>query len=87
MAELVVIASFRTRLDADLAKAALESRSIPAMVMADDAGGFQPHLLWGSGGVYLNVRAEDEERARQVLEGVEAPRSGRQKRRRVRGVQ
>ena len=63
--ELVVVKTFLTRVDADLAKSALESAGIAAMVRPDDAGGTRPGLWMG--GVGLLVRAEDANDARKIL--------------------
>jgi len=63
--ELVVLKTFLTRIDADLAKAALESAGIEAVVGADDVGGTKPSLWMG--GVTLLVRAEDQHDARKIL--------------------
>jgi hypothetical protein len=40
--ELVVVRTFLSRIDADLAKGALESAGIEAIVGADDMGGTRP---------------------------------------------
>ena len=58
--EIVVVKTFLNRMDADLAKGALEAAGIHAMVRADDAGGTRP-TLW-MGGVALLVRADDREK-------------------------
>jgi putative signal transducing protein len=63
--ELVVVGTFLNKIDADLAKDALEAADIESMVSADDAGGMRPHLWMG--GVRLLVRAEDAELASKVL--------------------
>ena len=55
----------RVILDADLAKGALESAGIEAIVRPDDAGGVRPNLWMG--GVGLLVRAEDLKDAKQIL--------------------
>lgn len=64
-AELVVVKTFLSRIDADLAKGALEAAGIDAMVRADDAGGTRPGLWMG--GVALLVRVDDQEEARKIL--------------------
>jgi hypothetical protein len=66
MTDLVVIATYLTGFDADLARTALESAGVDCMVRADDCGGLRPHLWMG--GVELLVRREDRERAEEVLE-------------------
>jgi hypothetical protein len=64
-AELVVVATFLNRIDAELAQGALEAADIKAIVSADDAGGLRPGLWLG--GVRLLVRAEDAEEAGAIL--------------------
>lgn len=64
MHDLIRVATFSNRLDAELAQAVLESNGIRASVEIDDAGTMLPTL--GGGGVY--VRAEDEAAAREALE-------------------
>jgi hypothetical protein len=63
--ELVVVKTFLTRIDADLARAALESAGIAAVVGADDVGGTRPSLWMG--GVTVLVRAADQHDARRIL--------------------
>ena len=63
--ELVEVASFPNRIEAEMARGALEAAEIESVVSADDAGGLRPHL-WLSG-VRLLVRAEDAERALELL--------------------
>jgi hypothetical protein len=67
-ANLVVVRAFGTRPEAEMAKGALESAGIDAMVQADSAGGMRPHLAWASGGFKVLVREEDAVEAREVLE-------------------
>ena len=64
--DLVVIRTFGTQLDAEVAKSALEAANLDAMIKADDAGGVQPGM-WAGNGVELLVRAEDAERAKEIL--------------------
>jgi hypothetical protein len=66
--DLVVVRTFPNHFDADVAKSALEAADIESMVRVDDAGGMYPGVL-GKGGVELLVRAEDAERADEVLTG------------------
>ena len=68
-AELVVIRSYPTMIDAELAKTALESVGIDAMVRSDNEGGQSPGLTFARGAELL-VRAGDVEAAADVL-GVE----------------
>ncbi len=67
-AELVVVQSFSTLSEAEMAKSALESAEIESTIQADSAGGMRPHMAWSSGGFKLLVRADDEAEAQQVLE-------------------
>jgi hypothetical protein len=66
--DLVVVGTFLTRPDADVAKSALEAARIDSMVLADDAGGVQPGL-WEGRGVAVVVNREDEQAARDILRG------------------
>jgi len=65
--QLVIVKTCLSRIEADLAKSALEAAGIKAMVRADDAGGTRPGLWMG--GVAVLVRAEDQAHAAKVLEG------------------
>jgi hypothetical protein len=64
--DLVAVRTFLSRIEAELARSALEAAEIDAMVQADDAGGTQSGL-WLARGVRLLVRAEDVCRAEDVL--------------------
>jgi hypothetical protein len=44
--KLVLVATYGTRAEADLAKGALEDAGFPAMVQADTAGKTREHLSW-----------------------------------------
>ena len=63
---LVVVQTFTSRPEADLAKSALDAANIQAMVLGDDAGGVQPGT-WESRGVAVVVNREDESAARDIL--------------------
>jgi hypothetical protein len=65
-AELVVVGTFWNHIQAELAQGALEAGGIESMISADDAGGLRPHLSMTMG-VRLLVRAEDAEKAGNVL--------------------
>jgi len=65
--DLVVIRRFPDRIEADLARSALEAAGIESLVRADDMGGTRPHM-WVSEGVDLVVRAENLAAAREVLD-------------------
>jgi hypothetical protein len=66
--ELVVVQTFNSRPEADVAKSALDAANIQAMVLGDDAGGVQPGT-WESRGVAVVVNRADESAARDVLNG------------------
>ena len=63
---LVVVRTFGNRFEADLAKSALDAADLESLIRADDAGGTRPGM-WAGNGVDLLVRAEDEERAAEIL--------------------
>lgn len=65
-----VVGTFLTRVDAELARSALEAEEIDATVAADDAAGMRPHL-WLSG-VRVWVRSTDAARAKAILQAAEA---------------
>jgi hypothetical protein len=62
---LVVVGTYFTEVDADLARTVLEAEGIDCMIRGDDCGGVSPQL-WMHG-VALLVRSEDFERARAIL--------------------
>jgi len=65
--KLVVVQSYGSRPEADLAKGALEDAGIQAMIQADTAGGMREHLAWSGAGFQILVREEDAKAARDVL--------------------
>jgi Putative prokaryotic signal transducing protein len=65
--DLVVVQSFGTRAEADIALGILESSSIEAMMQADTAGGMRQHLAWSGLGFRVLVREEDVAMARDLL--------------------
>jgi Putative prokaryotic signal transducing protein len=65
---LVVLKAFATQMEADLAKSALASAGIAAMIQADSVGGMRPHIGWSTGGYRLLVREDDEDNAREILQ-------------------
>lgn len=67
MDELVCVATFTSRMDAELAQAVLESQGIRASVEVDDAGSMLPPLAGAGAGVF--VHAADESAAREALDG------------------
>jgi hypothetical protein len=65
-AELVVVRSFGDRIEAEMARSALEAAGIRSMVRGDDCAGLRPHMSLGSG-IELIVRAMDRAKALEVL--------------------
>jgi hypothetical protein len=69
--KIVTVEIFATRNAAEIAATKLEAHGIECLVKADDAGGMYPNLAL-AGGVRLQVRASDAERALGVIK-TEAP--------------
>lgn len=64
---LVVVHTYLSQADADLAKSVLDSAGIEAMTTADTAGRMRDHLAWSGAGFQLLVREEDAADARALL--------------------
>jgi hypothetical protein len=64
--DLVVVRTYLNAVEAEVAQGALEAAGLECMLRADDCGGLRP-ALWMGRGVQLIVRAEDVDRAEQVL--------------------
>ena len=56
--DLIVVRTFATEAEADVAASALEAAEIDAMIQADTAGGMRPHIAWATGGFKVLVREE-----------------------------
>lgn len=67
-ANLIIVSSFGSEPEAEIAKSALEAAGIDAMIQADTAGGMRPHIAWSGSGFKILVREEDATAAREVLE-------------------
>ena len=63
--ELVVLSTFRSVTDAQIAKGILDAVEIESTIRSDNAGGMYPALDAAD----LLVRADDVERAREALGG------------------
>ena len=74
MTHLVAVAVFPARIEAELARGALEAAGIYSVIGSDDAGQQNPGLVY-SGGATVLVRAEDLASARQILNEVAGPES------------
>ena len=73
--DLVAIRTFTNGIEAEVARSALEAAQIDAVVRSDDAGGLHPGM-WTASGVRVLVRAEDSQRAEEILSAptiVDAP--------------
>ena len=66
--ELIVVGTFPSRIDAELAQSAMDAAGIDAMISGDDAGGLRPHMAVR--GFRLLVRADDAEQAAEVMAGL-----------------
>lgn len=64
--ELVTVSTFRSIVDAEIAKGVLDDAKIESMIRSDNAGGMYPAI----GGAELVVRAEDAEKAAEALRRV-----------------
>lgn len=64
--EIVLLMQYPSELDAIFAKTLLDSEGIQAVIFKDDAGGMEPQFQLTQG-VRLMVRAEDLERARELI--------------------
>ena len=69
--DLVQIASFAYRHEAEYAVSVLEAAGIDAIVRDGFFAGLRPHVLFASGGVPLFVRASDAVEAREILESTD----------------
>lgn len=66
MNAFVTVKKFGSRIEADLAKAHLESEGIQSFVSADDVGGLMPPTMVSS--IELKVNSQDLKKAEKVLE-------------------
>ena len=64
---LVVVQSYGSESEAEVAKGVLESSGIDAMIQADTAGRMREHLAWSGLGHRVLVREEDAATARSLL--------------------
>ncbi len=64
--DLVVVGTFGSVIDAEMAKSALDAAEIDSFIQSDDAGGMRPHMAFAMG-ARLIVRPEDAERATKIL--------------------
>jgi hypothetical protein len=69
MEDPIVVRTFNSRGEAEIACSLLEAEGITAAVVAEERGGFTPSLDFSSG-VPLVVAAADLDRARELLDEV-----------------
>jgi hypothetical protein len=67
--DAVILETFSSRMEAEMAAGLLEAEGIDTLIMADDAGGAYPMLQFVRG-VRLLVFKEDEARGREILAAV-----------------
>jgi F420-dependent methylenetetrahydromethanopterin dehydrogenase len=65
--DLIVVQSYATEGEAEVARGVLESSGISAMIQADTAGRMREHLAWSGLGHRVLVREEDAAAARSLL--------------------
>jgi hypothetical protein len=65
--DLVVVQSYGTEGEAEVAKGVLESSGIDALIQADTAGRMREHLAWSGLGHRVLVREENAAVARSLL--------------------
>jgi hypothetical protein len=65
--DLVVVQSYATEGEAEIAKGILESSGIHAMTQTDTAGRMRDHLAWSGLGHRVLVLEEDADEARKLL--------------------
>jgi hypothetical protein len=65
--KLVVLQSFGSEFEAELAKGVLEQAGISAIIQGDTAGRMREHLAWSGAGFKILVRENDAATAREVL--------------------
>jgi hypothetical protein len=63
-AELIVLSTFRSVADAQIAKGVLDAAGIESMIRSDNAGGMYPAIA----GADLLVRAADAEKASEAIQ-------------------
>lgn len=68
MSEWVVVASYSSRVQAEMMVELLRGEGVAALPQVDDAGGLRPDIALGMGWAKIVVRAPDEGRAREILE-------------------
>jgi hypothetical protein len=65
---LIVVHTFGTQPEADVAKSALDAAGIESIIKADTVGGMRPHVAWAGVGFQIVVREDDAVAAREILD-------------------
>jgi hypothetical protein len=67
------VATFAEVAEAQVIRSVLEGHGIHAVIPHEQTAEIAPPYLWASGGIHLQVAAEDLETARKVLATIETP--------------
>lgn len=67
MSDLTIIRTFLNRHEAEMAQGLLNESGITSIILADDAGGYRPHLSLSMGNVKLLVKKDDFDNAKAIL--------------------
>ena len=65
--KLVVVSLYGNRVEAELAKGALENAGVPAIIKSDTVGRMREHIAWSGAGFQILVREGDAIAAHDVL--------------------
>jgi hypothetical protein len=68
MADLVILKTYNTRTEAEIAKGLLKTNGISAVIAADNAGGMRPFPFQYVAGVRLMVKDKDLQRAKEIID-------------------
>lgn len=71
--QLVVLKTFGRRVEAELARGALENAGIEATIRADSVGRMREHVAWSGAGFQILVREDDLTAANDALTPVSDP--------------
>lgn len=68
--EMETVGVYLYRYQAEMAKGLLDEQGIPAVIQLDDVSGLHPQLNFTNNRIHLKVRADDADRAREIIEPV-----------------
>lgn len=63
----IILNTYRTRIEAEIAQGVLTANHIQSVIFADDEGGVSPFLLMATGYVKLVVNTKEYQKARELL--------------------